>query len=248
MLYVCVPTRDHSATIGPLLWKVRRVFAQFPREYQLLVADDGSSDATREVLDLYERALPVIVLRQDASLGYGPTLERLLREATRRTDRPKRDAAITIPPDFTVSPEALPDMIRRLESGADLVVGELDAVGTPLFQWLVRRTAPWLLRPGLSVPGIRDLLSGFYAIRLATLKRAVTDAGRMLQTDGWCANAELVARAAAEARQIAVIRVSPGRAPRRLAHPSPARLALSMLRTGHRLRIPAPTAAVERTT
>ena len=247
MLYICVPSHNHGDTIGLLLWKVRQVFAGFPREYQLLVADDGSTDATREVLDLYERALPLTVLRHREPAGYGASLERLLREALRRTDRPKRDAAITLPPDFAVSPDALPALVRRIESGADVVVGELDGVAVPWRLRLLHRAAPLLLKPGVSVPGVRDLFSGCYAVRLATLKRGFPDNTRALQTDDWCANAELVARSAAQARQIAVLPVQAGRAPRQSPRLAVGALALALLRAGRRLRIPAPTAVVERT-
>lgn len=249
MIYVCVATRNQAATVGLLLWKVRQVFSAFPREYQFLVADDNSTDTTREVLDLYQRALPITVLRAPSSEGYAASLERLLQESVRRTDRPRRDCAITLPPDFAVSPESLPDLVRRVESGADLVVGELADSGAPLLTRLVRRTAPWLLKPGLSVPGVRDLFSGCYALRIATVKRCLQDRQPLLETEGWCANAELVARMALHARQIAALPVALGRAPQpgAGARQSPATLALGLLRAGRRLRIPPPSAAVERT-
>jgi hypothetical protein len=247
MIYVCVPSHNQGATIGLLLWKVRQVFTAFPREYQFLVSDDGSTDGTREVLQLYQRALPVTVMRTPTREGYAASVERLLREAVGRTDRPKRDCAITLPADFAVSPEALPDLVRRLESGADLVVGEQLDHRAPLLLRLVRRSAPWLLRPGLSVPGLRDLFSGCYAFRLATLRRCFQDQPTLLRTDGWCANAELVARAAVHARQIATVPVTQGRAAQPASRPAAATLAIAMLRAGRTLRIPAPGAAVERT-
>ena len=55
MIYVCIPSYNEAPTVGLLLWKVRQVFAGFPREYQLLVLDDGSDDATAEVLERYTR-------------------------------------------------------------------------------------------------------------------------------------------------------------------------------------------------
>jgi hypothetical protein len=97
------------------------------------------------------------------------------------------------------------------------------------------------------VPGVRDLFSGCYAIRLATLKRSVQDQQALLQTEGWCANAELVARAAANARQIATVPVAPGRAAGPAAYPGAARLALGLFKAGRTLRIPAPEVVVERT-
>lgn len=248
MIYVCVPSHNAASTVGLVLWKVRQVFAAFPREYHLLVADDGSTDATAEVLASYQRALPVSVIRHERRRGHAASVEALLREAVRRSDRPKRDAAVTLHADFSVSPEVLPTLVKCLESGADVVVAEAVDAGQSLAMRLVRRSAPWLLRPGLRLPGVRDPLSGVSVFRLATLKQCLPErAEAFLETDGYCANAELVARAAAEARQITVVSV-PGRS-RPDAHPArreAVALALDLYRAGRRLRIPPPAAEIRR--
>src|ERR1044071_6008168 len=131
MIYVCIPSHNEAPTIGLLLWKIRQVFAAFPREYQLLVLDDGSTDSTAEVLEPYARVLPLTVIRRTSSQGYASSVEELLRKAVELTDRPKRDAAILMHADFPHSPQIVPALVRRIESGADLVVP-----GPPL---LVRR-------------------------------------------------------------------------------------------------------------
>src|SRR2546426_11121265 len=97
----------------------------FPREYQLLVADDGSNDGTGAVLASYAKVLPLTVLTHPARQGYAKSLEELLRLALQRTDRPKRDCAITLHADFVHSPETMEEMVKRIESGADLIVAEL---------------------------------------------------------------------------------------------------------------------------
>src|SRR3954465_11657426 len=94
MIYVCIPSYNEAPTVGLLLWKVRQVFASFPREYQLLVLDDGSDDTTPEVLERYTRVPPPTVIRPQERTGYAACVEELLRQAVNRTDRPKRDAAI----------------------------------------------------------------------------------------------------------------------------------------------------------
>lgn len=248
MIYVGVSAKIDPATVGLVLWKIRQVFEHFPREYHLLIADDECSDETREVLEPYQRALPATIIRNETRLGYAASLERLIREALARSDRPRRDCLITLPADFSISPTVFPELIKRIESGADVVVGEPVAERMAPSMRIVRRSAPWLLRPGMRLRGFRDVMSGVYAIRLITLKSCLRSrSGPLLLTEGRCANAELVARASSAARQIAVVPVAAD-APRgiRAARERPLALAVSLLRAGRTLRIPPAQTPVRR--
>ncbi len=207
MIYVCIPSYNEAPTIGLLLWKIRQVFAGFQREYQLLVLDDGSTDATGDVLERYTRVLPLSVTRHEERRGYARTIEQLLREAVERTDRPKRDCAILMHADFAHGPSFIPDLVRRIESGADIVVAQARLQGEPsrLRRW-ARRVAPMLLRGAVTVPGVTDLVSGFAVFRLVTLRNAFRSAPEpLLSTDGWAANAELYARTSRYARRVETI-------------------------------------------
>jgi len=205
MIYVCVPIHNEARTAGLVLWKVRQVFTAFPREYQLLVLDDASTDETRDVLASYAKVLPMTVVThgEGARQGYARSLEELLRLALQRTDRPKRDCAITLHADFAHSPESMEEMVKRLESGADLVVAEQveqrDGGRASRALRLARRWAPRVL----GLPGLRDPMSGFVALRLIVLRQSLrSDGTRLLLTDGWCASAELVARLRRHARRL----------------------------------------------
>lgn len=207
MIYVCIPSYNEAPTIGLLLWKVRQVFAGFQREYQLLVLDDGSTDATPEVLERYTRVLPLSVIRHQERRGYAVSVEELLRLAVERTDRPKRDCAIMMHADFSHSPEYIPDLVRRIESGADIVVGQgrLRGEASRLRRW-ARRMAPILLRGAVTVPGVKDAVSGYAVFRLVALRNAFRNSpGPLLTTDGWAANAELYARTARHARRLETV-------------------------------------------
>ena len=206
MIYVCVPVHDEARTAGLVLWKVRQVFTAFAREYHILACDDGSTDGTSETLASYARVLPMTIVTHPAREGYARSLEELLRLSLQRTDRPKRDCAITLHADFVHAPETMEEMVKRLESGADLVVGEVArSLGTRSWgeRW-VRRFAPRLL----PVAGVRDSVSGFTALRLIVLRQATRGAAPLLTTDGWCANAELLARLAPLARRIETVPTS----------------------------------------
>ncbi|HXQ29328.1 MAG TPA: DUF3108 domain-containing protein [Gemmatimonadales bacterium] len=204
MIYVCIPVHNEAHTVGLVLWKVRQVFAGFPREYHLLVCDDGSADGSAELLASYAKVLPMTVITHAERRGYTASLEELLGLALQRTDRPRRDCAITLHADFSHPPDAMVEMVRHLESGADVVVAELlDVEGEPpaALRW-ARRAGRWLLR----VPGVRDSASGFVALRLAVWRQAQRRDGVLLTTSGWSANAELLARLAPFARRIETFR------------------------------------------
>ncbi|HUC42101.1 MAG TPA: DUF3108 domain-containing protein, partial [Gemmatimonadales bacterium] len=109
--------------------------------------------------------------------------------------------------DFVHAPETMEEMVKRLESGADLVVAEQyreQGTRTWTERW-ARRWAPRLLAVG---GGIKDSISGFAALRLIVLRQATRGGSvdtRLLTTDGWAANAELLARLGAHARRIEVV-------------------------------------------
>ena len=211
MIYVCVPVHNEASTAGLVLWKIRQVFTAFQREYQIIACDDASTDGTAEVLASYARVLPLTVIKHGTRAGYARTLEELLRVALQRTDRPKRDCAITLHADFVHAPETMEEMVKRIESGADLVVAEQNRVlGGKARSWSerwARQWAPRLLRVGGIV---KDSVSGFMALRLIVLRQAIRGGNAeappaLLTTEGWAASAELVARLSVPARRVEVV-------------------------------------------
>lgn len=210
MIYICIPARDEARTVGLVLWKVRKVFGEFGREYQLLVVEDGSTDGTAEALDPYANVLPLTLVRRATPRGYAASVEVLLRLALERSDRPRRDCAVLMQADFTHGAEHVPDLVRRIDSGADLVVAEGRLAGeSSRSVRLLRRWAPLLLQGALRLPGVRDVVSGFLAVRLSCLRLAFRQAdGSLLGTEGWAANAELIARLGAQARRVDAVRVT----------------------------------------
>src|SRR5882762_4232853 len=205
MIYVCVPVHNEASTVGLVLWKVRQVFTAFEREYQIIACDDASTDGTAGVLTSYAHVLPLTVIKHQSRQGYAHSLEELLRLALQRTDRPKRDCAITLHADFVHAPETMEEMVKRLESGADLIVAEQYRVrgASPWPERWARQWAPRLLRVG---GGVKDSISGFTALRLIVLRQATRSGDpRLLTTEGWAASAELLARLGAHARRIEVV-------------------------------------------
>ena len=214
MLYFCIPAYNEAPTVGLLLWRLRKVFQAEPREYEVLVYDDGSTDGTADLLEPYRQVMPLTVLGGAATrLGYAAGLDALCREASRRTRYPRRDAVIVLQGDFTDQPEHLPELIKRFDGGADVVVAErpADAASVPQPVRQLRRVAPWMIRPFISVPGVRDPFSSLRLYRVSVLRDLIKERGDapLVEGEGWSANMDLLLRAAPHARRLETVELEP---------------------------------------
>lgn len=221
MIYFCIPVHNEEKTVGVVLWKIRQVMADFPRDYQILAADDGSTDGTAKSLEPYRRVLPLIHMRSNESRGYAASLEMLLREVVRRSRYPRRDIAVIMQADLTDDAEDAPALLRKMESGADMAVGGPVSVAghTGTLERLSTRLARRMLRRRDWPEPLSDPLHGFSALRLTCIRRALDglDNDRLLQWEGLAANAALFAAVTPHARRIEAVPMT--RYPERLQRP-----------------------------
>ena len=211
MLYICIPSYNEGQTIGVLLWRIRKVFQAYSREYEIVVYDDGSTDETSERLQPYSEIAPLTVIRGEARLGYAHALDRLCREVSRRTRYPRRDAMILMQGDFTDQPEHLPELVKRFEGGADIVLGERGPAKAPTAVRRLRALTPWALRLFLKAGGFADPFNGYRLYRISLLRELIKGSGDkpLVGSDGWAANVELLMNTAPLARRIERVTLAP---------------------------------------
>ncbi|MDE0395839.1 MAG: glycosyltransferase [Gammaproteobacteria bacterium] len=207
MIFITLPARDEERTIGVLLWKVRKVMADFGRPYEILALDDASADGTPDILERYRGFLPLRVIRPPRPLGYGAAVSRLLAEAVERSSYPKRDVAVTLQADFSEEPGDLVPMVKAIEGGADLVAGiPPDNDGAvPVRMRLSKAAAPLILGRAYSAAPVSDPLDSYRAYRIVVLKKAFREAGGdrpLASSRGWGANLEILSRTAPHAKRI----------------------------------------------
>ena len=212
MLYLAIPAHNEVATIGVLLWRIRTVLAEFPREYEVVVYDDASSDETAEVAEQYAHAMPVTVLRGASHVGYAGALDALIRHVSAHTRYPRRDAMLLVQGDFTDPPGIVPEFARRFEGGADLVVGERMVVAdAPVPVRRLFKAAHWVMRPFVRVDGVNDLTASMRLIRISALRDLVRQAGSdpICVGDSWTANADLLLKLVPLARRVESVPMEP---------------------------------------
>lgn len=206
MLYICVPAYNEAPTVGLLLWRLRSVMQDLAREYEILVYNDGSTDATAETLKSYTEVLPLTVLGGGEHMGYAHALDSLVRAVSNRTRYPRRDGLITMQADFTDRPEDLPELIKRFEGGADVVVAEREVTPSwPGPARMLRRVAPIVTRPFVTVPNVMDPFGTLRLYRISVLRdllKALGDGAPIVRSEGWSANVELLVRTSKFARRV----------------------------------------------
>ncbi len=150
MIYFCIPSHDEAGTIGLLLWKIRRVLEDSGREYQLLVGDDGSTDATGTVAEGFKTRDDRVKIVDKANGGLSSARNAGIAAAS-------GDLICFLDADDILLPDKLQRQVAFLDEfkGCDLVYsdyyvgdGELTPVwlesvqpGLPrMDQWLLYRT------------------------------------------------------------------------------------------------------------
>jgi glycosyltransferase involved in cell wall biosynthesis len=212
VLYICIPAYNEAQTIGVLLWRIRKVFQEYSREYEIIVYDDGSTDATAETLQPYGDVLPLTVIGGREHVGYDRALDALCRAVAARTRYPRRDAMITMQADFTDQPEQLPELVKRFEGGADVVVAERTVTpATPAQVRRLRWIAGWAARAAGGVAGVADPFASFRLYRISIIRDLLKSAGDapVVEGRGWAANLGLLRRVAPLARRVETVSLDP---------------------------------------
>ena len=160
-LSVISPTYNESQNVGRLIDVLER--SLHSADYEILISDDDSPDLTWAKVEEIGRSNPrVRALRRTSNRGLGPSVVDGFCSAT-------GDAVACIDADLQHDPTILPQMLKELTSGADLVVATRYMPGGGTANWgMIRRLGSWgctkLAQVLLGVK-LRDPMSGYFMMR-----------------------------------------------------------------------------------
>lgn len=114
LVSVVIPAYNEEARIGSTLRRLREYLTAQAYEWEVVVVDDGSRDATGSIV---RRELPeALVIRHDPNRGKGATVRSGMLAA-------RGKYVVFIDADMATPIGELPRLLEQLERGADLAVG-----------------------------------------------------------------------------------------------------------------------------
>ena len=160
-LSVISPTYNEAGNVGVLIAELEKILGG--TDYEILISDDDSPDLTwARVEEIGRRNPRVRSLRRTSNRGLGPSVVDGFTSAT-------GDAIACIDSDLQHDPSILPQMLRELMNGSDLVVATRYMPGGGTTNWgMIRRLGSWgctKLAQWLLGVKLRDPMSGYFMMR-----------------------------------------------------------------------------------
>jgi glycosyltransferase AglD len=182
---VTLPARNEATRLVSALKAVDKAFRASGLDFQLSVAEDGSTDGTKEILPTLSEQFPGLLIQEgNGTLGRGRALRHLW-------SRVHADIYCFTDVDLAAGERALVAAVQMVADGSDVVTGSRYAPGAhttrPYVRSAVSRCYNLLLRSAFH-EGIRDHQCGLKAFS----REAITRLLPLSREDSWFWDTEML--------------------------------------------------------
>ncbi|NLV44942.1 MAG: glycosyltransferase family 2 protein [Candidatus Hydrogenedentes bacterium] len=164
---VIVPTYKEALNLPVLIERVEAVRDSGHLDLEMLIMDDDSRDGTEEAVASMNRDWVRLIVRT-SDRGLSAAVLDGFRQA-------RHEIFLVMDADLSHPPETIPEMLHRLCSGADFVLGSRYVKGGSteeawgFLRWINSKVATLLARP---FTRLKDPMSGFFAFHRSLLDNA----------------------------------------------------------------------------
>jgi dolichol-phosphate mannosyltransferase len=197
MITVVLPAYNEEKSLPQLLDRIAAFGRANPaEEYQVIVVNDGSRDATPAIAAAYASRLPISLINHDGNKGLGAAMKTGLTAAAALTG--ESDAVVTMDADNTHDPALIAVLRTELNKGYDLVIASRyqeggQEIGLSLPRHIFSKGASTLLRLFFPIAGARDYTCGYRIYSGKLMQKAVAAYGdRLVEEQGFTCMAEIL--------------------------------------------------------
>ncbi len=171
---IVIPTFNERENISLIIPKIQKVIETIKKhKIMILVVDDNSPDLTSKIIKKYQKKYKDLYLLQGEKKGLGNAY---LRGFDYSIKKLKADIVVEMDADFSHPPELIPELIKGIDNGFDVVIGSRYIEGGSTPNWdirrkLISRFGNLYSRLMCNMNHLHDLSSGFRAIRVSYLKK-----------------------------------------------------------------------------
>jgi dolichol-phosphate mannosyltransferase len=177
MIWVVLPAFNEEASLPSLLEALDAAMRGRAAAFHLVAVDDGSRDATAEILQEFATRLPMDIITHPINRGLGET-ERDGFEFVGARCSPD-DVVVRLEGDDTHKPEYIFSLISKLDEGFEVVNTSRfqpggGQTGVDAYRSFISRCANIFMGLVFGIPNVRDFSCGFRAYRGRVVRDALT--------------------------------------------------------------------------
>jgi len=169
---IVLPTYNERENVKRLIPRIFQVFKENKIDGNIIVVDDNSPDGTADAVKELQEKYPIILIERPKKMGIGSAYITGFKKALENGS----DIIFEMDADLSHDPKNIPNFIKKVDDGFDVVIGSRRTDGGRIIGWSwYRRLISWggnfIGRCIVGINGVDDITSGYRAYRKDILKR-----------------------------------------------------------------------------
>lgn len=165
LVSLVIPVYNEQTNLPELIQRCLAVGVELPGDFELVLVDDGSSDASADMIGEFAEKEPEHVVAVLLNRNYGQHAAVLAGMAEARGD-----VVVTLDADLQNPPEEIPKLVDAIRGGCDVAAGVRQRRQDSRFRVTASRWMNWLMQ---KITGTRV---GDYGCMLRAYRRDIVDA------------------------------------------------------------------------
>ena len=191
---IIIPTYNEAQNIKELIKEIKEISNKNNFDISVVVVDDNSPDGTSNVVkEIMKEDNSINLIQRESKLGLGTAYISGIKYALKKLNP---DIVMTMDADFSHNPKYIPDFVRKINEGYDVVLGSRYVHGGGIGNWGFHRTiiskgANYLAKVLLGLT-TKDNTTGYRLYKREVLERIDLDSIRsngysfLMEMVFWC--------------------------------------------------------------